>query len=214
MTTEMQEGDRNGNRKGCRRFQLGIGERWFGKSLLHGADALTQAGLVARRRIGVQCALLDRFVENRHGFTVQVFSSGFVALAYGLAQVAQLRAQTGGVGAITGGSTFGLTGALQRRKMICHVWFVTFVCLESYSGRSESMIIREQLFAGQTDGSPLTGFSGEGTLNSMVVARPWGANIPLIPVSEQNPVLSVWQSAHRCALKYQVDRGSQPHVGY
>jgi len=25
----------------------------------------------------------------------------------------------------------------------------------------------------------------------MVVARPWGANIPVIPVSEHNPVLSV-----------------------
>jgi hypothetical protein len=159
-------------------------------------------------------ALLDRFIENRNGLTVHLLSSGFVAFCNGLAQVAQLRAQTGSISAIAGGSTFGLTGALQRRKMICHVWFVTFVCLESYSGRSETVIIREQLFAGQTDGSPLTGFSGEGTLNPMVVARPWGANIPLVPVSEQNSVLSVWQSAHRCAFEYQRNRGSQPHVGY
>jgi hypothetical protein len=83
--------------------------------------------------------------------------------------------------------------------MICHVWFVTFVCLERYSGKSESLIICEQLFAGQTDGSPLTAFSGEGRLYLMVVARPWGANIPLIPVSEQNPVLWMWGIAQRCA---------------
>jgi hypothetical protein len=44
-----------------------------------------------------------------------------------------------------------LAGALQRRKMICHVWFVTFVYSERYSGGSEFLIIGEQLSVGQTD---------------------------------------------------------------
>src|SRR5215831_2035933 len=34
--------------------------------------------------------------------------------------------------------------------MICHVWFVTFVCPERYSGGSEFLIIGEQLHTGQT----------------------------------------------------------------
>jgi hypothetical protein len=36
--------------------------------------------------------------------------------------------------------------------MICHVWFVTFVSSERYSGGSEFLIIGEQLAAGQSDG--------------------------------------------------------------
>jgi hypothetical protein len=44
-----------------------------------------------------------------------------------------------------------LTGALQRRKMICHVWFVTFVYSERYSGGSELLIIGERLLGGQTE---------------------------------------------------------------
>src|ERR1700736_1160705 len=34
--------------------------------------------------------------------------------------------------------------------MISHVWFVTFVCTARYSGRSEFLIIGEQLSTGQT----------------------------------------------------------------
>jgi hypothetical protein len=37
-----------------------------------------------------------------------------------------------------------LARTFQRRKMICHSWFVTFVYSEEYSGGSEFLIIGEQ----------------------------------------------------------------------
>jgi len=99
----------------------------------------------------VQAAFLDGLIQRRNGLAIGLLSGGFVALGDGLAQVAELRAQAGGVGTVARGATFGLTGALQRRKMICHIWFVTFVYSERYSGGSEFLIIGEQLSVGQTD---------------------------------------------------------------
>ena len=99
----------------------------------------------------MQRALLDGFVEHGDGLSVRLLGSGLIALGDALAQVAQLGTQAGGIGAVARGAAFGLTGALLRRKMICHVWFVTFVCTARYSGGSELLIIGEQLSTGQTD---------------------------------------------------------------
>jgi hypothetical protein len=96
-------------------------------SLLHRIDANAQPRLVAGGRILVQRALLDRLVERGYGLAVSLLGGLLVAFFDGLAQATQRGAQAGSVGAIRSSALRGLTGALQRRKMICHVWFVTFV---------------------------------------------------------------------------------------
>src|SRR5579864_9190878 len=111
---------------------------------------LAQAGLVARRGVLMQRALLDSLVERRYSRAVNLLGGCFVALGDGLAHVAQLGTQAGSVGAIARGAAVGLAGALLRRKMICHVWFVTFVSSERYSGGSEFLIIGVQRSTGQT----------------------------------------------------------------
>jgi hypothetical protein len=111
---------------------------------------LAQAGFVARSGIFVQRALLDRLVERGNGLAIHLLGSCLVALRDRFAQVAQLRAQAGGVGAVARGAAFGLTGALERGLMICHVCFVTFVCTARYSGRSETLIIGAEFAPGQT----------------------------------------------------------------
>ena len=113
---------------------------------------LAQPGLVARRGVLMQRALLDRLVERRYSLAVNLLGGCLVALGDGLAHIAQLGTQAGGVGAIARGAAFCLAGALLRRKMVCHVWFVTFVSSERYSGGSEFLIIGEPSSAGQTVG--------------------------------------------------------------
>src|SRR5260370_29420697 len=95
--------------------------------LLHRANALAQPRLVAGSSVPMQRALLDCLVERRDSLAIGLLGSRLVAFFDGLAQSAQSRAQPGAVGAIGGGAFRGLTGALKRRKMISHVWFVTFV---------------------------------------------------------------------------------------
>src|SRR5581483_5326976 len=114
----------------------------FAAQLLNRGDAGAQARFVARGGVLVQRALLDGFVEYRHRFSVGLFGRRFIALCDDLPQFTQLSAQGRGVSAIARCATFGLAGALQRRKMICHVWFVTFVYSERYSGGSEFFIIK------------------------------------------------------------------------
>jgi hypothetical protein len=75
----------------------------------------------------VQRALLDRFVEGGDGLAIDLLGVGFVAFFDAFAQFAQLGAEAGRVGAVDCGSFFGLTGALQRRLMICHCLIVPFV---------------------------------------------------------------------------------------
>jgi len=89
--------------------------------LLHRIDTGAEAGLIARGGVHVQRALLDCLVERGHRLAVGLFGGLFVALFNGLSQAAQGSAQTGGIGAIGGRALRGLTGALKRRKMICHV---------------------------------------------------------------------------------------------
>lgn len=102
--------------------------------LRHCADALAQAGLVARGGILVQRTFLNGLVECGDGLAIGLLGRGLVSLGDDLAQVAQLRAQGGSVGAVARRAAFGLAGALERRKMVCHVWFFTFVCSARCSG--------------------------------------------------------------------------------
>src|SRR5581483_4521962 len=97
------------------------------RKLLYCRQAGGQPGLVARGGVLVQGALLDGLIQGGDGLAVGLLSGSLVALGKGLAQFAQLGAQAGSIGTIARGAAFGLTGALQRGKMICHVCFVTFV---------------------------------------------------------------------------------------
>ena len=89
--------------------------------LFHRSDARAQAGLVASRSIFVESALADRFIESGDGGPIGLLGCLLVALGDRLAQIAECRPQTGGVGAVARRASRGLPGALQRRKMICHV---------------------------------------------------------------------------------------------
>lgn len=122
------------------------------RGLFHRIDASAQARLVTCGGIPVQRALLDGLVEGGDGLAVGLFGGLLVALFDSLAEGAQRRAQAGRVGAIGGSALFSLTGALERRKMISHVWFVTFVCPARYSVSPELPIIGEQVLTGQTHG--------------------------------------------------------------
>jgi hypothetical protein len=75
----------------------------------------------------VQRTLLDGLVEHRDCRAIELQRGCLVAFFDAFAQVAQCGTQAGGVGAVGGGALRGLAGAFQRRKMICHVCFVTFV---------------------------------------------------------------------------------------
>src|ERR1019366_1164473 len=89
--------------------------------LLHRRDALAQPRLIPSRRIPVKRALLDRLVERRHRLTVGRLGGLLIALLDGLAQSPQRSTQAGSIGPIGGSALRGLTGALERRKMVSHV---------------------------------------------------------------------------------------------
>jgi hypothetical protein len=102
--------------------------------LLNRVDANAQPGLITRGSVLVERPFLDGLIKRGYRLAVRLFSGCLVALFNGLAQDAQLGTQTRRVGAIGGGSLRSLARTLQRRKMICHSWFVTFVSAERYSG--------------------------------------------------------------------------------
>jgi hypothetical protein len=102
-------------------FEYGRSQLSKRAQLLHRIDTNPEAGLIARGGIHVQRALLDCLVERGHRLPVGLFGGLFVALFNGLSQAAQCGAQAGGICAISGRALRGLTGALKRRKMICHV---------------------------------------------------------------------------------------------
>jgi len=97
-------------------------------------NALAQPRLVARGGISVQRTLLDALSSADTVLAIGFSGGLFVALLDGLAQSAQRGAQAGGVGAIGGRTLGGLTGALERRKMISHIASLPFVCTARYSG--------------------------------------------------------------------------------
>src|SRR5215471_13967666 len=106
----------------------------WNQRLLHGIDASAEAGLVTRGRVLMQPAFLDSLVQHRDGRAIQLLCRRLVALGDGFAELAQRGAQARRVRAIADSAAFSLAGAFKRRKMICHVWFVTFVCIARYSG--------------------------------------------------------------------------------
>src|ERR1039458_627913 len=89
-------------------------------------EAGIQAALVARNGVAVEDTLLHALVESGDGFAILRLRGLYIALGQGLAQQAEAAANTAAVGAIDGGAGHGLTGAFQRRYMICHyesLWF-------------------------------------------------------------------------------------------
>jgi len=79
-----------------------------------------ETGLVARCGVLVKHALLDRFVESGDRLPENLVGPLLVTFSERLTQVAQRAAQSGSVGAVASRAFLSLTGALQRRKMICH----------------------------------------------------------------------------------------------
>ncbi len=112
-------------------------------ALLHRTNTFAQSRLVPRRSIAVQGALLNRLVERGYGLAVGFFGGLLVAFFDGLAQAAQSGTQAGRIGPVGGSALRGLTGAFERRKMISHVCFVTFVSTAGYSVSAELLIIGE-----------------------------------------------------------------------
>src|SRR5580658_2341516 len=104
------------------------------QKLFHRRDTLAQTRLVARSGVLVQQTLLNALVERGYRLAVGLLGGSFVAFFDGLAQITQLSTQCGCVGAVAHGAAFGLARTLQRRKMICHSWFLPFVCTARYSG--------------------------------------------------------------------------------
>jgi len=77
-------------------------------------------GLVTGSGIFVKNALLDGFIEGRDRSRENLLGGSFVVSGESLAHFAKSRPQPRGIAAIPLGTSFGFTGALQRRKMICH----------------------------------------------------------------------------------------------
>jgi hypothetical protein len=85
-----------------------------------GLDAGVEAALVAAGGVLVQDALLDALVEDGDGGAVGLDEGGLVAGGEGLAHEAEGAAELGLVGTVDGRLGDGLTGALERRNVICH----------------------------------------------------------------------------------------------
>jgi len=82
---------------------------------------------------------------------------------------------------IVGSALGGLTGALERRKMISHVWFVT-LCANEISGDRRILDYMGVNTAGQTFASPLTP-PRRGYALCNVVTCLLGMRIPAVPIS-------------------------------
>jgi hypothetical protein len=121
-------------------------------NLLQRLYSCREPRLVAGSCLVVQRALLDCPIEGGDCLAVDLFGGLFIALSDGLAQFPQGTAEAGSVSPVAGSAPFGLTGAFQRRKMISHGWFVTFVCIARYSASTEYVILRDSVSAGQTHG--------------------------------------------------------------
>ena len=65
----------------------------------------------------MQSAFLDGLIEGGNRLAIGLLGGGLVAFFDGLAQIAQLGAEGGVVGAVARGTTFGMAGAFQRRSV-------------------------------------------------------------------------------------------------
>src|SRR3954470_17553903 len=95
--------------------------------LLQLCQARREAALVAGGGVLVQRTLLNALVDHGRGLSELGGGGLLVASGQGFAEGAQGAAQARGVGAVHVGAFLCLTGALQRRKMICHKAVLTFV---------------------------------------------------------------------------------------
>src|SRR5690348_8771629 len=78
-----------------------------------GFDARAQAGFIPRGSVLVNCALLYRFVDDRHRLADTSLNCLLVAFSDGFAQRTQRGTQSGFIRAIDLGTFFRLTGALK-----------------------------------------------------------------------------------------------------
>jgi hypothetical protein len=85
-----------------------------------GLEAGVEAALVAGDGVLVEDALLDALVERGDGQAVLLLSGLDLTLGQSLAERAQAGAHAAAVGAVDGGAGLSLTGALERRNVICH----------------------------------------------------------------------------------------------
>ena len=86
----------------------------------YGLDAGVETTLVAAGGVLVQNTLLDALVEDGDGGAVDAYEGGLVPGSESLAHEAKGAAELGFVGAVDGGLGDGLTGALERRYVVCH----------------------------------------------------------------------------------------------
>jgi hypothetical protein len=85
-----------------------------------GLNAGVETTLVAAGGVLVEDTLLDALVEDGDGGAIDLDEGLLVAGGEGLAHEAEGAAELGFVGAVDGGLGDGLTGALERRYVICH----------------------------------------------------------------------------------------------
>jgi hypothetical protein len=117
-------------------------------------QASAQAGLVPGGSVFVNCALPHGFVNHRNSFRKRSFGLVAVAGLNGCSEFAQSSAEAGCIGAILPGAFLGLSGALQRRKMVCH-----FACLcPSVGFLSEGEYQPKLLFYGHLAGPSMCFF--------------------------------------------------------
>src|SRR4051794_38225634 len=83
-------------------------------------QAGVEAALVAGDGVGVENALLHALVQSGDGFAKLRLGGLDIALGQRLPQKAKAAAHAAAVGAVHRGAGFGLTGAFQRRYMVCH----------------------------------------------------------------------------------------------
>ena len=84
-------------------------------------EAGAKPGLIARSGVRVNDSLLCCFVDEGNGFSERGLGLGRIARLDGSAKFPQCGAKAGLIDPVLSGSRFSLAGALQRRKMICHV---------------------------------------------------------------------------------------------
>jgi len=108
---------------GCLRLGLGNlgGGGFLGRGGDEGLKARVEAALVAGDGVLVQDALLDALVERGDGGLELGLCCRHVARNEGFAHQAQAAANAGTVGAVDFRLDDGLTGALERRYVICHL---------------------------------------------------------------------------------------------
>lgn len=85
-----------------------------------------QAGFVAASGVPVDNAIFGGLIDHGDGNGEKGLGLGGVTGLQCLAELPQLGAETGCIGAVLRGAGQGLPGALERRYMICHLVLLSF----------------------------------------------------------------------------------------